>query len=146
MAIVLTIPWPTGGTATVTAAASTNPLLARLELERLLEYDGDYNYLADILVHVEARILDRAAPLRFDAVYVHCAGPYLRCMSACDPVDAEAMELVAAAAGPAMDVAVWQRYVELVDEAVASGRIRRYAGVRQSERERVSRKLAALTA
>lgn len=65
---------------------------------------------------------------------------------AMQPPDEETMERIAAAAGPAMDVAVWQRYVKLVDEAVADGRTPRYAGVRQSQRERVSRRLAALAA
>lgn len=42
----------------------------------------------------------------FDTVYVDCAGPDLRFLSAGDPADAERF---AAAAGPAMDAAVRQQ-------------------------------------
>lgn len=112
----------------------------------MLDYDGDYNYRADILVRVEAFIPDRADPLKFEAIYIYSAGPSLWSLVGCGPPWVQVIERVASALRPAMDVAVWQRYVELVDEAVADGRIQPYAGVRQSERDCVSRRLAALTA
>lgn len=146
MSMIFTLRLPTDEATTAIVAASTNPLLACLDLERMLDYDGDYNYWADILVHVEALIPGRAAPLKFEAIYVYCAGPNLQSLSASDAAEAEAIERIAAALRPAMDAAVWQRYVELVDEAVADGRIRPYAGIRQSERARVSRTMAAVAA